>query len=223
MVIPVGDRDVSNVRLAIRSAAPVPGEALWDGAAPEKPVEAKLRVEAEAISRTVRSSAESAIPGTFDLDGLTIDEFSLDFRGLPPDLYIKDVTYGDRSIRYGTLRVENSKVRVTIARDGGSVTARVMDKDSHPVVDCTVIVMPPTAPSEAIFAAMLATGKTGLTGAWTSPALAPGKYLVLATRDMIDRSPEAIGKLWKARNRATEIDVPANGKAAITLDIKAIE
>jgi len=227
IVVPIGDRDVTNVRLALRFPVPLAGEVVWDGTPPEKPVETRLPMQVESISRTIRGQAASPIPGTFDFGGLAADEFSLDILSLPPGIYVKDVTYGDRSVRYGTIRVGSATgdagLRVTVARDGGTVTAGVMDKDSHPVVDCTVIVMPPTAPSEAIFAAMLATGKTGLNGAWTSPVLAPGKYLVLATRDTIDRSPEAIGKLWKVRNRATEIDVPANGKAAVTLDLKPIE
>ena len=65
----------------------------------------------------------------------------------------------------------------------------------NPAADCTVVVMPTTAPSEAAFAAMLMTGKTDQSGAWSSATLATGKYFALASTDPIDRSPETVGKL----------------------------
>src|ERR1039458_8612101 len=69
--------------------------------------------------------------------------------------------YGDRSILYGTLQVGramgNAGLKIVLGRDGGTVSARVADKDGNPTADCTVVVMPATAPSEAVFAAMLIT------------------------------------------------------------------
>ena len=89
--------------------------------------------------------------------------------------------------------------------------------------DCTVVILPATAPSEATLAVAMKTGKTNQSGAWTSPTLAPGKYYALATRQPIDRSPETIGKLWKARNRGEEVDVAPNGQPSVILTPKPID
>jgi hypothetical protein len=119
--------------------------------------------------------------------------------------------------------IGNAGLKIVLGRDGGTVSVRVADKDSHPAADCTVVFMPATAPSEAAFAAMLITGKTDQTGAWSSATLAPGKYLALASNDTIDRSPEMIGKVWKARTRAEEVEIKPNGSASVTLTPKALE
>ena len=47
---------------------------------------------------------------------------------------------------------------------------------------------------------------------------APGKYFVLATDAEVDKSPESIGKLWNARNRAKEIEVGPNATVNVTLE-----
>ena len=70
---------------------------------------------------------------------------------------------------------------------------------------------------------MLVSGKTDQSGAWSSATMAPGKYFVLAVTDTIDRSPETIGKLWKARNHAEEVQITAGGKSALTLTPKSLE
>ena len=227
-IVTIGDRDVAGVRVALRPKIPVKGEVVFDGPAPEPPLTAKLGVDLQAITRTERASAQPTIPGEFDFgDGLVTDEFGLDISRVPASIYVKDVTYGDRSILYGTLQVGramgNAGLKIVLGRDGGTVSARVADKDGNPTADCTVVVMPATAPSEAVFAAMLITGKTDQSGAWSTATLAPGKYFALASNDTIDRSPEMISKLWKGRNRAEEVEIAPNGKASVTLTPKALE
>jgi hypothetical protein len=182
----------------------------------------------QTITRTERGSTQASIPGEFTFEGgLLMDEYGLDITGVPAGVYIKDVTHGDRSILYQSLRVGtvmgNTGLRVILGRDGGTIGARVVDKDGNPVADCTVVILPATADNEAVFAAALKTGKTDQTGAWSSPTLAPGKYFVLATSDTIDRSPETTGKLWKARNRGEAVEIAPNGKASATLSPKSLE
>jgi hypothetical protein len=77
--------------------------------------------------------------------------------------------------------------------------------------------MPADSNSEASFADTLISGQTDQNGTYTSVALAPGKYYVLASPMAIDKSPESIGTLWHARSHATEIDVGANATVQLTL------
>jgi hypothetical protein len=227
-VVTIGDRDVAGVRLAMHGKLPVAGEVAFAGGSPGQPLDGKLRLHLETIARTERADVQSDLPGEFTFQGGVVpDEYGLDISGTPAGTYVKDVTYGNHSILYGTLRVGaamgNPSLRVTLARDGGTVTARVTDKDGNPVANCAVVVMPVTAPSEAVFAAMLKTGRTDQSGVWTSAAMEPGKYLALATNDNIDRSPECISRLWKARNRGEEIEVAANGAPSLTLSPKPLD
>jgi hypothetical protein len=227
-IVTIGDRDVAGVRLALRPRIPVAGEVAFDGPAPDPPLAATLRLNVETITRTERGNAQPSIPGQFAFEGgLLMDDYGLDIAGLPVGIYIKDITYGDRSILHQPLRVGsaigNAALGIVLRRDGGSIAARVADKDGNPVADCTMAILPATADNEAVFAAALKTGKTSQNGTWSSPTLAPGKYFVLATRETIDRSPEAIGKLWKARNRGEEVTLAPNGKASVALTPKLLD
>jgi len=227
-VISVGDRDIKGIRLGLRPKIPIAGEVVIDGPPPETPIEAKLRIDTEALTRTERGSAQASIPGEFAFEGgLLMDQYGVTFNGVPPGMYVKDVTYGGRSILNKPLPVGtaigDAGLRVTLARDGGSVAARVADKDGAPVADCTAVVLPSTAASEAEFAALMRNGLTDAAGKWSSATIAPGKYIALATRDAVNRSPEVISKLWKARTRGTEFEITAGGKPTVTLEPRSLD
>jgi hypothetical protein len=226
-MVTIGDRDVANVHLAMRPPIPVPGEVVFDGPAPDQPLTAQLRLFAESITRTIRGETMAPIPGEFTLEKLVMDEFSLEVTAVPHGIYVKDVTYGERSILHGTLRVGSAMgtggLRVILGRDGGTVSARVTDNDGNPAADVTVVVMPAAADSEGVFAASLATGKTDQNGNWSSPTLGPGKYLALAIKDPFDRSPETIAKLLKSRNHASDVEIAPQGKVSVTLAVRGLE
>ena len=228
MLVTVADKDVQNVRLTARPRIPLAGEVVWDGQPPATPPEEKLSVMLQAVSRTERGSFESTVPGTFSVEGgLLMDEFGVRVNRVPSGTYVKDISYGGHSILNLSLRLGSTMgdagLRVVLARDGGTASTRVSDKDGNPVPDCSIVLIPGSAGNEAILAASLTTGKTGLRGTWTSAPLAPGKYYVLATNDPIDQSPETIAKLWRARTAAQEIEVTPNGAATVILSEKALD
>ena len=69
-------------------------------------------------------TATSSVPGQFSFPGLVLDEYSMQTRGLPDGLYVKDLTYGGQSVLGKALRVGSAigdaGLRVVVARDGGS-------------------------------------------------------------------------------------------------------
>jgi hypothetical protein len=86
-----------------------------------------------------------------------------------------------------------------------------------------VVILPATSENEAAFASAMKNGQTDQSGRWSGPTMAPGKYLVLATRDQVHRSPETIAKLWKARTRSEEVEVIAGGKPSARLTLKSLD
>jgi hypothetical protein len=227
----VTDRDVRNFRVDARPQLPIPGEVAWDGAPPGNPVESKLLIELWPLTRAPFMGEDvmnkSAIPGEFTYPRVLLDEYLLRFRDLPKDLYVKDITYAGASILRSPLRagsaIGNATLRITLARDGGTINAKVADKESNPVPDSYVLIMPAEATTEAALAAALITGQTDQKGIHTTNALAPGKYLVLASTTPTDMSPECIGKLFQTRTRAQEITLAPNANLTVTLAPTAVE
>jgi 5-hydroxyisourate hydrolase-like protein (transthyretin family) len=221
----ITDRDVRNFRVDARPRIPIPGEVVWDGAPPGNPVESKLSVELRPLTRTPFMGEDvmnkSAIPGEFSYPWVLLDEYLLRFRDLPEGLYVKDITYAGTSILRCPLRagsaIGNATLRITLARDGGVVNAKVADKDGNPVPGSYVLIAPVEANTEAALAAALITGQTDQKGAYTTSALAPGKYYVMASTTPTDMSPECIGKLFQARSRAQEVVLGPNANVTVTL------
>jgi hypothetical protein len=228
-LITIGDRDETQILVTPQTRLDVPGEVLWDGAAPDPPVSNVFQIALQPLTRTAfateRTPVRSTIPGKFSFTGLFTDDYSI-FRlnpsAIPTGAYVKDMTYGDRSVLMEPFRpgstVGEGTFRVILARDGGTISANVADKDGHPMSDFNVVILPESAGSEAALAATVVTGQTDQNGAWTSGQLAPGKYFVIATQSVVDRSAETIAKFWRGRDKAKRVDLGPKAAVQVALD-----
>lgn len=226
--VSITDADVQGVRIAAPRRLTVPGEVVWDGKAPDKPVEAKigLWLMPEGRGGYFKHEADgvfpkSAIPGHFSLPNLLMDTYNLRYWGVPDDLYIKDITYSGQSILHKPLNVGSAigraTLRIVMATDGGVIAGKVTDKDGNPIPDAAVTVMPANAESEAILAAALDAELADQNGSWSTKRLAPGKYYVVASSTPFDMTPESIGRLWQLHNRAQEVELGPGATAQVTL------
>jgi hypothetical protein len=227
--VAITDDDVHKIRVEGRPQVPVSGEVVWAATPPEKPISSKLSIWLQPLTRAQWSgeqlSADSSIPGEFSMS-LLMDEYVVRVFGLPDGLYLKDITYAGVSIREEPLRPGsapgNAALRLVVARDSGSISAKVADQDGNPVSDANILVMPAESNSEASLAASLKSGQTDQNGTYISGSLAPGKYLVLGSAAPVDRSPESIGNLWRARSQARPVEVAPNNTVQVTLDLTTL-
>ena len=224
-MVVISDKDEDQIVLAASPRVPVPGQVDWDGAPPEPPVTSNLLIDVRPIARTPfgseLNSPRPPIPGKFSFENMFVDDYAAQIRNVPAGAYLKEVTYGDRSVLYEPLRpgtaAGEATLRVILARDGGKISAKVADKDGNPVADANVVILPESAASEAVLAAQMVSGQVDQNGAWTTNMLAPGKYYVLATQGPVLKSPEIVNKLWLARSKAKEVDLAPGATAQVTL------
>lgn len=224
--IPILDRDISRVTVAPTPPVTIPGEIVWAGEPPETPVEKEVGLFLRPLTRAPwtgeRTDVKSKIPGNFSIPNVLADAYVLDFRGLPSDLYIKEATYAGRSVLAEPLHpgsaVGEAALRIVVARDGGTVAAKVMTKDA-PAADARVLIIPAAVSSEAALPAAIIAGQCDQNGMWTSSRLAPGKYYATALAAPHDNSPESIGALWRNRTQMKEIEVTAKGEAQVTIPL----
>jgi hypothetical protein len=119
--------------------------------------------------------------------------------------------------------IGNAGLRVVVARDGATLSARVQDKDGNPLPDVKVLVAPASITSEAMLQAALVTGQTDQSGQYKSHSLRPGKYLVLATSDRVEPTTESIDRFWRSRNRFQEVELAPGGSAEVKLTPVSLE
>lgn len=226
----ITDRDLKGLTVTTSTGINVAGEVVWDGPAPPMPLDAKLSISLDPLRRSPvandRPSARVDIPGTFTLEGLLPSEYAVRVFVTAPGVYIKDVTYGGDSVLCAPLRAGSAAadlgLRVVLARDGATLSARTADKDGNPLPDMRVILMPAEVSSPGMLQAALVTGQTDQTGQYRSRPIKPGKYLVIATDGRIDATPESIDNLWRSRNRFQEVELAPGGTAQVTLTPQAV-
>jgi hypothetical protein len=230
--IVISDHDIGDVLVVAEPAVPVSGEIVWDGGAPDASVEDRATVLYGPTRRGsgLLTSVAVPIPGPFKFpEAIFKDDYIVSVGGLPEGVYLKDAIYGGRSIRNAFFNAGTGAqppvIRFVLARDGGRVAAMVSDDEGKPVCDADVALMPANADSEAALASVITWGRTDSYGAWTSGAIAPGKYYVIAGFLPVDRSPDSIGKLWRARTKteAAQIEVDSGAMVQIGLHPAEVE
>jgi len=225
--VAVGDKDVHKVSVVGRAKISVRGEVAWDGKPPDQPVTGKIRLTLEPMTRAFFGAELNAthppplaVPGEFALQGVLADDYLTKTFGIPDGIYVKDILYGGQSALREPIhagKTMGTDLRIMLGTDGGKISLKTQDKDGNAIPECTVVLFPDTANSEAALADSMIPGQTDQYGAYTSATIAPGSYYVLATGDAVNRTPESIGKLMRARTQAQKVDLKAGGSAAVTL------
>ena len=229
--IAVSDRDIRGLKVSASPGLALEGEVAWDGVSPETPVTTRVSVYLQPLLRTrymgENTDARVDIPGAFSFSGLLIDDYQVRATVNGPGLYIKDATYGGRSVHYEPLRLGSAMpgagMRVVVGHDGSTLGAQVGDRDGNPVPDARVLILPAEISSEAELAARLVSGQTNQYGQYTSITLPPGKYYVAASGDSVDATQGAASRVWRSRNRFKEVELAPGASAQVTLEPVKLE
>ncbi|MBZ5581576.1 MAG: carboxypeptidase-like regulatory domain-containing protein [Acidobacteriia bacterium] len=222
----ITDHDLADIRVNAIPGMQISGEVVWDGEPPANPPDVRIRIVASPVmlNRNV-VQVERLLPGRFTLDRLPVEEYSLRMATLPPSgFYIKDVTYGGVSIWRNTIgfftpggAFGGAGMKVTVAADGGTISAMVADKDGNPVQSASVCFLPAPAGTPAELANGFTCTSSDAAGSAMSGTLAPGKYRVLAAPVPIDRSAANIDRLWGARLIGQEVELAPKGSMRVNL------
>jgi hypothetical protein len=233
----VTDRDRQDVQLSPAPAVTVSGDAVWDSEPIGKPAETRIRIGLSK-SRDVTYADEPKspghmmagfsyggrirVPGDFTLENTPVDDYTLDLREIPDGCYVKDATLDGAAVLHQPLRLTQSaggRLHIALACDAGSLTARVTDRDGNPISHVHLYVMPEEAPSAAALHEVLK--QADVENGWSEAVkpLPPGKYLALACDLEMDGTAEPVLKLWRARSKATEVEIGAGATVQLTLQI----
>jgi hypothetical protein len=151
---------------------------------------------------------------------------SLSLAGAPKGTYFKETTYGGSAIRSSRVNLSGggeTELKVTVARDGGALTATVHNSEGQPVPDVWVILMSAAVTTESELSTALNAGVTNRFGIFEFNNLRPGKYLAMAIPTWLDLSRENVARLWRARTGAKEVEIGAGSAVQVILGITRLE
>jgi hypothetical protein len=156
---------------------------------------------------------------------------------LTAPFYVKDIIYGGSSILHKSFLPGkgDEKLRITIGRDSGTISARVTGSNGLPATGAAVLILPAVAQSEGELGSAMIAGLTDDSGFYSASTVPPGRYHVMATNDpppgrvfhgeilMIDLSPETLGKLMRLRSRGQLVEVSSGNNLQVSLSPKALD
>lgn len=227
----ISDKDITGLQLNALPGRTLQGETILEGPAPATPPTFQVNFSLEPLLR-IRYNGENYraradVPGTFIIDNIFVDDYAVRTLFRFPGYYLKDITYADRGILDAPLRLSgaqgNAGLRVVIAQDGGTISLQVSRKDGTPEGDCKLLLFPADSKSEPELAARMIQGETDQLGQYITRTLAPGKYFVVATREVFEPIPESIARLWNARASFKEVELTPSGKLSVTLQPGIVE
>jgi hypothetical protein len=233
------DRDVQDIAITTLPTATVSGKVEWDDP-PSDPASQQSIVELalDPAPSIPVSAIYFSIPNPFSFvatPGLRYDIRVLS-RDSNPRLYVKDVTVGTSSILRNSYIPGSEPLRITVAHDGGGIRAKVVDTIGQPSLNSAVIVFPAAVQTDVELATTMVEGLTNDEGLFETRSLRPGRYVVLATDDpppyvtvgahgtlRIERSPETLARLLRARTRGQSVDVGPRSTIQVNLTSRTLE
>jgi hypothetical protein len=223
----VADRDLDGINVDARPYKEIAGEIVLDEAIPgSRPVPI---TNVQTWPQSLRFARTRPGAAAFTLTVQANVHYSLLLETPPPlPYYVRDITYtgstGTRSLLSGAFEAADADVSprllITMGTDAGRVRVRVLAKDATPVANTWVLLLPAFANTEPELAAWAVAGVADHLGEFQAQKLRPGDYWVIATDDPppstvrqpqdtinLDKSPELLGALMKARSRGQRITI----------------
>jgi hypothetical protein len=231
--IVISNNDIHDLIINAMPRSTVAGEFVWDSPATPSSAAAAvtIRTYPSPVSNLGRPPASPAAPGMFSLDVMAGIVYIPVISGLDSHSYVKDISYRGVSILNKLFRPEGSdqKLRITIGSNPGSITAKISGADG-PSTGTAVVVLPVTAQTEGEVASTMFAGVTDEMGSYRATGLPPGKYDLFAMKEpppsvvfgnsgalLIDRTPETIGKIMRARTRGQRVEVGSGSHIQVNL------
>lgn len=237
----ITDRDVEDVQLLPSSAPAISGDTVLESSPGGKTPQMRIRIalarfwnhehadEAGSDGRTTSGLSYGdyiQVPGAFTLGDVPVNDYMLDVNELPDGCYVKDATLGGAGVLHQPVRLTQAdagRLRIALACNGGSLRARVTDREGHAVSNVHLYLIPEEAGSAAALDDVLRQAE--VEDGWSDivTELPPGRYLVLACDLETDGTAKAILKLWRQRAKGKPVEIGPGEAAQVTLEIVGLD
>jgi hypothetical protein len=178
------EADQSGLQLSLTPGEELTGKLELVGDAPAGAAEKQtVRLEAaswnDGFGQSQPPAAEVAADGSFHISGVTPAKFKPVVEPMPEDAYLKEVALDGKALPDRVLDfsegVGGSRVKLTVSRNGGRISGRVLGKDGDPAIGLMMVFLG-TDPKHMDVENAVRTSD----GKYSFKAIRPGTYRILA-------------------------------------------
>jgi hypothetical protein len=164
--------------------------------------------------------------GSFQLDDVAADRYTISFTGLPEGFYVKSVRSANMDVLAGGLEVAGESpahLDVVLSPNAGQVTGTVLDPNTQKAAPTMMVVLVPQEKERRDREAFYLTATSDLSGQFTFKSVTPGEYRVYAWEDVehgVWMDPEFMKPL---ESHGEAVSVSEGGRQAIHVNLIAAD
>jgi hypothetical protein len=183
--VEVGNANLDNVSVVLSPALSLKGQVRVDGMAEVNLASIKILLSPQGPMAMGGAGARVADDGTFTLDNVNIDSYSVRVMGLPPAFYVKSVRMGDLDALESGLDLTRSGpgvLEILINPNGGEIDGTVGDPKGQLAPGATVVLVPDVKHRDR--PELFHRTASDTSGHFTLKGISPGEYKLFAWEDV---------------------------------------
>jgi protocatechuate 3,4-dioxygenase beta subunit len=183
--IEVGNSNLDNVSVVLTPAVSLKGQVRVDGTAEVNFASINISLSPQALLPMGGAFARAADDGTFTLDNVNADSYSVLVYGLPPTFYVKSIRMGDVDAFESGLDLTRSGpgvLDILVNPNGGEIDGTVADPHGQFAAGATVVLVPDAKHRD--HAGLFKRTASDTSGHFSFKGISPGEYKLFAWEDV---------------------------------------
>ena len=184
--IQVGGSNIEGISLTIRDGVPVSGRVRVESETTENIARVRLTLQPAEVGGMMFGPTPTQLvkpDGSFLLEDVGPDRYTLSVNGLPDGFYVKSVRSANLDVLAGGLEIaagSPAPLDVVLSPNAGQVTGTVIDPKSQKAAAAVTVVLVPQEKERRDREAFYQTATTDQSGRVTFKSVVPGEYRVFA-------------------------------------------
>ena len=229
MAIQVGESNIEGITLPLRGGVPVSGRVRVEGETTQSiaSVQVQLRpAETGGFVFGPLPSRQVKPDGSFQMDDVGADRYTISVSGLPEGSYLKSVRSANVDVLAGGLEVAGgapAQLDVVLSPNAGQVTGTVLDPNTQKAAPTMMVVLIPQEKERRDHEAFYQTATSDLSGQFRFKSVVPGEYRVYAWEEVEYSAwmdPEFMKPL---ESRGEAVSVTEGGRQAVQVNLIAAD
>lgn len=222
----ISNRNVALGAIPLLSPSEIAGQLDIAGteSIPPSPETAHIRLEPVGRYAFLNEAPEIAVgrAGSFLLRGVFTGEYWVTFR-LPSGFYVKQANCGTIDALREPILAGCGHIHVVLGTDGAVVSGRVIEESGGMAIGGATVVLFPSPFPDAVGPDTSRTIETDQNGEFEFGNVAPGKYRLLAFRDLRNRETDDPDFVRRNQSKSEEIRVDRKEEKSITLKPSSVD